>query len=134
MSVGPMNVSFVPRERLITRAPRSAAQRIACEVLNEEPPGLTLQGLGAQIVGRPHGSRKNGWRGGLSPAGRGKFVTMTAAVGVEPAAAPDTNEPAMTRTATRAASRRARALNRADNRGKPPRFRGLDAHMNRASS
>src|SRR6266571_879034 len=37
MSVGPPNVSFVPRERLMILAPRSAAQRIASEVLKEDP-------------------------------------------------------------------------------------------------
>ena len=37
MSVGPPNDWFVPRERLITFAPWSAAYRIACETLNEDP-------------------------------------------------------------------------------------------------
>src|SRR5207244_3714226 len=100
----------------------------------ERSPGVTLQAFGAPIDWRPHWSTKNGSLGGPSSAWTGKFVTLAAAVEVEPAAAPDTKEPAMTRTAMRAASRRARALNRADNRGKPPRIRGLDAHMNRAPS
>src|SRR3990172_2227507 len=39
-SVGPPNVSFVPRDRLITSAPRSAAQRIAWDVLKDEPSPL----------------------------------------------------------------------------------------------
>src|SRR3990170_1124766 len=37
MSVEPTNVSFVPRERLMIFAPRSTAQRIARDVLEEDP-------------------------------------------------------------------------------------------------
>src|SRR3990170_2773544 len=40
MSVGPLNVSFVPRDRLMILAPRSAAHRIARDVLYEEPSPL----------------------------------------------------------------------------------------------
>src|SRR5437762_12143228 len=37
MSVGPPNVSFVPSERLIIFAPFCAAQRIAWDVLKDDP-------------------------------------------------------------------------------------------------
>src|SRR5437867_12073172 len=100
----------------------------------ERSPGVTLQAFGAPIDWRPHWSTKNGSLGGPSSAWTGKFVTMATVGGAEAAAAPDTNELATTRTATRAASRRARALNRADNRGKHPRLRGLDVDMNRVPS
>src|SRR3970040_140360 len=40
MSVGPLNVSFVPRDRLMILAPRSAAHRIARDVLYDDPSPL----------------------------------------------------------------------------------------------
>src|SRR2546427_10788297 len=88
----------------------------------ERSPSFTFHAVGAPIDWRPHWSTKNGSLG-VSSAWTGKFVT-TADATTEPAAAPDTNAPAMTRTATMAASRRARALNRADNRGSLRDFEG----------
>src|SRR2546427_4718863 len=100
----------------------------------ERLPKDTLHALGAPIAWRPHWSTKNGSLGVMASAWTGNSVVTTTAPACEPAAAPETKAPAITRTATMAANRRARALNRADNWGKPPRFRGLDAHMNRAPS
>src|SRR5712664_3590538 len=99
----------------------------------ERLPRFTFHAVGAPIDCRPHWSTKNGSLGTTS-AWTGKFGATAVAVRAEPATAPETKAPAITRTAMMAANRRARALNRADNRGKPPRFRGLDAHMNRAPS
>src|SRR6266705_4306024 len=96
-------------------------------------PRVTSHALGTPIDFSPHWSKKKGSLG-VSSAWTGKLVTRRVAFEGEIAAAPETNAPAKTTTATMAASRRARALNRGDNRGKPPRFRGLDAHMNRAPS
>src|SRR5439155_26104957 len=99
---------------------------------------LLCSSITSHVVGTPmelssHWSKKEGSLG-VSSAWTGKLVTTGVALEVEIAAAPETNAPAKTRSATLAASRRASALNRGDNRGKPPRFRGLDAHMNRAPS
>src|SRR5437016_14589167 len=94
---------------------------------------VTSHAVGTPIDFGPHWSKKKGSLG-VSSAWTGKLVTTGVAFEGEIAAAPETNAPAKTRTATMAASRRASALNRGDNRGKPPRFRGLDAHMNRAPS
>src|SRR2546428_14135803 len=88
----------------------------------ERSPELTLQAVGAPIVWRPHWSKKNGSLGGPSSAWTGKIVTMATVGEAGAATAPDTNEPATTRTATRGASRRARALHRAGERGKRARI------------
>src|SRR2546425_11123940 len=96
-------------------------------------PRVTSQALGTPIDFSPHWSKKKGSLG-VSSAWTGKLVTTGVAFEGESAVDPETKAAARTRTATVAASRRARALNRGDNRGKPPRFRGLDAHMNRAPS
>src|SRR5207245_10136568 len=86
-------------------------------------PRVTSQALGTPIDFSPHWSKKKGSLG-VSSAWTGKVVTTGVAFEGEIAAAPETNAPARTRTATVAASRRARALNRGDNRGSLRDFEG----------